>query len=252
MQLSSLRVDWTPPRAWFVTARLLEAAAAVAVLGSGWLGWQMFQTTAQMYGPDGEATPGGPSFLDRVAQFATYGLSYGQAPLAGIVACLLLVAIVAILHVARPVSHASLLRWEVLVIWAGAALLDLVVLVAIGIALFRGDPNNPDDGTITINTGPGFTEVLLSGATIPVVWLLLLSVSALWWLRLPAEFEEPDEPEAVARESRRWRRAPAPDANVDDLTLDGVELIEPVERLHPRDGDDGSTGSGYDDYFRRF
>ena len=55
------------------------------------------------------------------------------------------------------------------------------------------------------------------------------------------------------REPRRWRPSPAPDANVDDLTLDGVELIEPVERLHPRDGvGDGSTGSGYDDYFRRF
>ena len=38
------------------------------------------------------------------------------------------------------------------------------------------------------------------------------------------------------REPRRWRPAPAQDANVDDLTLDGVELIEPVERLQPREG----------------
>jgi hypothetical protein len=55
------------------------------------------------------------------------------------------------------------------------------------------------------------------------------------------------------REPHRWRPAPAQDANIDDLTLDGVELIEPVERLQPRGGsDDGSTASGYDDYFRRF
>lgn len=251
MQLSSLHVDWTPPRTWFVTARLLEVAAAVAVLGSGWIGWQMFESTSQMFGADGEPTAG-PSFLDRVAQFAAYGLGYGQAPLGSIVACLLVMAVVAILHVARPVSHASLLRWEVLVIWVCAALLNLAVVVAVAIALVRGDPNNPDGSTITFNSGPGFTEVLLSGATFPVLCLVLLSVSALWWLRLPAEFEEPDEPDAAVREPRRWRPAPAPDANVDDLTLDGVELIDPVERLHPRDGDDGSTGSGYDDYFRRF
>jgi len=253
MQLSSLRVDWTPPRTWFVTARLLEVAASVAVLGSAWLSWQIFESTSQMYGPNGEAPSGTTPFLDRVAQFATYGLGYGQAPMGGIIACVLLVAIVALLTFARPVSHASLLRWEVLAIWVVSALLNLVVVAAVGVALFRGDPNAPEEGTVTFDAGPGFTEVLLSGATIPVLCLLLLSVSALWWLRLPAEFEESDdELEAAVKEPRRWRPAPAPDANVDDLTLDGVELIEPVERLHPRDGDDGSTGSGYDDYFRRF
>jgi hypothetical protein len=35
--------------------------------------------------------------------------------------------------------------------------------------------------------------------------------------------------------------------------LEGVEYIEPVERLKPRVvHGDGSTSSGYDDYFKRF
>ena len=253
MQLSSLRIDWTPSRTWFVTARLLEVAAAVAVLGAGLLSWQMFESTSQMFGPDGASITDGTPFLDRVAQFGIYGLGYGQAPVSGIVACLLLLAVVAVLHLARPVSHASLLRWEAFSVWVVATLLNLVVLAAVVVAVVRGDPNSPEEtpGTITIDTGPSFVDVLASGATLPVLDLLLLSVSALWWLRLPVEFEAPeDEP---AHEPRRWRPPPAPDANVDDLTLDGVEMIEPVERLHPRDGDDdGSTASGYDDYFRRF
>ena len=254
MQLSSLRVDWTPPRTWFVTARLLEVAATVAVLGAAWVSWQLFESTNQMFDQDGVPTPDGQPFLDRVTQFATFGFGYGQAPVVGaMVACILLLGIVALLHFARPVSHASLLRWEVFAVWGAATLLNLVLIAAVVVALVHGDPNQPEDGTITVSAGPGFVEVLLSGSTIPVLCLLLLSVAALWWLRLPAEFEGSDEePDGVVKEPRRWRPGPAPDANVDDLTLDGVELIEPVERLHPRDGDDGSTGSGYDDYFRRF
>lgn len=252
MQLSSLRVDWTPPRTWFVTARLLEAAAAVGLVGAVWLSWQVYQSTSQAFGPNGQPTPEGPSFLDRVTQFAMYGLGYGQAPIGGVVATLLVLALLGILHFAQPVSHASVLRWEVFALWVAAALHALVVVAAVVVALIHGDPTAPEEGTVTFNPGPGFTEVLLSGATLPVLCLLLLSVSALWWLRLPVDFEAPDEVvEKPVRQPRR--RRPAPDANVDDLTLDGVELIEPVERLHPRDvGGDGSTASGYDDYFRRF
>ena len=89
------------------------------------------------------------------------------------------------------------------------------------------------------NGGPGFTELVLDGLDRPGAsacssW----RCAALWWLRLPVEFDAPDE------EPRRRRRgaaalapAPAPDANVDDLTLDGVELIEPVERLQPREAE---------------
>ncbi|GAA2168782.1 hypothetical protein [Pedococcus bigeumensis] len=254
MQLSTVRVEWTPPRTWFVTARLLEVAAGVAVLGWALQSWQVYQSTAQNFGSDGSPTAA-PSFLDRVTLFAMYGFGYGQAPFAAPIACLLLVALVAILHFAQPVSHASVLRWEVFGLWSVVALGSLAMVLSVVVALFRGDPNAPpDDGSIRIETGPGITEVLAAGATLPVLCLLLLAVSALWWLRLPVDFEAPEEePETAVRRPRRWRAAPAQDANVDDLTLDGVELIEPVERLHPRERDgDGSTASGYDDYFRRF
>jgi hypothetical protein len=252
MQLSTFRVRWTPPRTWFVTARLLEVAAAVSLVGAVWLSWQVFQSTSQAFGPNGQPTPTGPSFLDRVTQFAMYGLGYGQAPIGGIVASLLVLAVLAILYFAQPVSHASVLRWEVFAVWVVGALHALVVVAAVVVALVHGDPTAPEEGTVTFNPGPGFAEVLVSGATLPVLCLLLLSVSAIWWLRLPIDFEAPDdEPEKPSRPPRR--RRPAPDANIDDLTLDGVELIEPVERLQPREaGGDGSTASGYDDYFRRF
>ncbi|WP_157606385.1 hypothetical protein [Phycicoccus sp. Soil802] len=254
MPLSTVRVEWTPPRTWFVTARLLEVAAVVAVLGWALQSWQVYQSTAQNFGEDGTPT-GAPPFLDRVTLFAMYGFGYGQAPFSAPLACLVLLGLVAILHFAQPVSHASVLRWEVFSLWAVVFLGNVVLVLSVVVALVRGDPNAPpDDGVVRIDTGPSIIEVLAAGATLPVLCLLLLSVSALWWLRLPVDFEAPDEePDPSVRRPRRWRPAPAPDANVDDLTLDGVELIEPVERLHPRDDDgDGSTPSGYDDYFRRF
>lgn len=251
---SRWRAGWTPPRTWFVTARLLEVAAVVAVLGWALQSWQVYQSTAENFGEDGTPT-GAPPFLDRVTLFAMYGFGYGQAPFSAPLACLLLLGLVAILHVAQPVSHASVLRWEVFSLWAVVFLGNVVLVLSVAVALFRGDPNAPpDDGVVRIDTGPSVIEVLAAGATLPVLCLLLLSVSALWWLRLPVDFEAPDEePDPSVRRPRRWRPAPAPDANVDDLTLDGVELIEPVELLYPRDDDgDGSTPSGYDDYFRRF
>lgn len=253
MQLSTVRDEWTPPRTWFVTARLLEVAAAVAVLGWFLQSWQVYRSTAENFGADGAPTAA-PPFLDRVTLFAMYGFGYGQSSLAAPIACLLLVGLVAILCFAQPVSYASVLRWEAFALWSVVVLANVVMVLAVLVALFRGDPNAPDEGVISIDRGPSVTEVLAAGATVPVLCLLLLSVSALWWLRLPADFEAPDdEPDKEVRAPRRWRPAPAPNANVDDLALDGVELIEPVERLHPRDGDgDGSTSSGYDDYFRRF
>jgi hypothetical protein len=251
MSLSTIRSEWTPARTWFVTARLLEVAAVVAVLGWGLQSWQVYRSTAENFGPDGVQTAA-PPFLDRVTLFAMYGFGYGQTPFGAPIACLLLLALVAILHLAQPVSHASVLRWEVLTLWAVVVAVNLAMALSVVVALVRGDPNAPDDGAIRVSSGPGLVELLAAGSAIPVLCLVLLSVAGLWWLRLPADFEAPeDEPEKAARSPRRWRPAPAPDANVDDLTLDGVELIEPVERLHPPDGE-GSTDSGYDDYFRRF
>ena len=58
-------------------------------------------------------------------------------------------------------------------------------------------------------------------------------------------------PRPGQRSRARSRRR---DEDRDDvLVLDGVEQIEPVERLTPRHSgsDDGGTSSGYDDYFRR-
>lgn len=254
MQLSSFRVEWTLPRTWFVTARLLEVAALVSVLGLAMQSWQVFRSTNQGFGDSGQPLTQNTPFLDRVTFFASYGFGFGQTPVTGTVACLLVLAVLAILHFAQPVSHASLLRWELLAVWAMVALLNLSFVLATVVALVHGDPNDPETGAVVFGEGPGFTTVLLTGASVPVLCLLLSSVAALWWLRLPAEFDAPEEePDKAVREPRRWRPSPAPDANVDDLTLDGVELIEPVERLQPRDRtDEGSSPSGYDDYFRRF
>jgi hypothetical protein len=251
MQLTSMRLDWALPRTWFVTARLLEVAAVLTVVSTAFQGWLVFETTSQNYGTNGELLPDAAPFLDRLFAFAMYGFGYGQAPIGILVGSLLLLAVVGMLHFAQPVSHAGLLRWETFTVWIAALLLTLAFVVSSAIALVRGDPHAPDAETVTYNPGPSTTEQLLSGLAMPAVALLLLALAAIWWLRLPVEFDEPDD--EPAREPRRWRPAPAAKANVDDLTLDGVELIEPVERLQPRTSTgDGSTASGYDDYFRRF
>lgn len=281
MQLTSTRLDWTLPRTWFVTARLLEVAAATAIAASAYQSWLVFQTTTQTFGPNGELLPDGPPFLDRVALFAMYGFGFGQSTSAALIACVLLLAALAVLHLAQPVGHAALLRWEVFAVWLAAAVFNLCMVLASAVGLFRGDPNAPETDTEVFNTGPTPTEQVLGGLAMPVICLLLLGLSAIWWLRLPEDFDELDDERDDKRDggadtgtdagtdagpdtgrdsermrgSRRWRPAPAQDANVDDITLEGVELIEPVERLHPREGGrsgDGSTASGYDDYFRRF
>jgi hypothetical protein len=254
MGLASLHVDWSTPRTWFVTARLLELAAAVAVVGAVYHTWLAFDLATQTYANTGEPLPEGPPFLDRVATFALsgFGFGFGQAPLMALLACTLLLAVLAVLHFAQPVSNSALLRWEVFVVWTSATLLTAALLASLVVGLVKGDPNQPPAGTVTFDTGPGAAAQLLTGAAAPAVGALLLATVALWWLKLPAEFEEPTGEPAGANRARR--QAPAPDANTDDIALDDVELIEPVERLRPRRGadGDGSTASGYDDYFRRF
>ena len=255
MKLTSGRLDWTLPRTWFVTARLLEVTAAVALASSAYQCWLVFRSSTQAFGPNGEALSAGPPLLDRIAVFAMFGMGFGQSPVGSLVACLLVLAVLAVLVWAQPVAHSALLRWEVLALWAVVVLLNLFLVSAAAVGLVRGDPNAPDDDTVTYYGGPNATEQVLNGVAVPIVCLLLMGLSAIWWLRLPEEFDEPEAEQdgERARERRRWRPAPAQDANIDDLTLDGVELIEPVERLQPRGGgSDGETASGYDDYFRRF
>lgn len=253
MQLTSRRLDWTLPRTWFVSARLLEVSAAVAVVATAYQSWLVFQSTSQSFGTNGEQLAEPTPFLDRLFMFAMYGFGFGQSPSAILFGSLLLLAVLGMLHFAQPVSHSALLRWETFVVWVAAFLLNLAFVACTAVGLVRGDPDAPpaDSEVVTYDPGPNTTEQLLNGLPMPVVCLLLLAVAAIWWLRLPAEFDEPDD--EPVREPRRWRPAPAQDANIDDLTLDGVELIEPVERLQPRtSAGDGSTASGYDDYFRRF
>jgi hypothetical protein len=257
MQLTSLHVDWTMPRTWFVTVRLLEVAAAVTIAGAVFQTWFFFDSVSRSYGNNGEPLAGGPPFLDRVAMFAVsgFGFGFGQAPLMTALAGMLLLAVLAALHYARPVSNSGLLRWEVFAIWLAGALLTLALLASIVVGLVKGDPNGPPEGTVTYEQGPGTVALLLNSGAAPVLSLLVLAIVALWWLRLPTEFEQTED--APAKE-HRTRPAPAPDANTDDIVLDGVEIVEPVERLRPREGagggvaGDGSTPSGYDDYFRRF
>ena len=253
MRLTSTRLDWTLPRTWFVSARLLEVAAGVAVVATAYQSWLVFQSTSQSFGTGGEPLPDSTLFLDRLFAFAMYGFGFGQPPAGILFGSMLLLAVLGMLHFAQPVSHSAVLRWEAFAVWVAAFLLNLVFVVSTAVGLVRGDPNAPstDTETVTYNPGPSTTEQLLNGVALPVVCLFLLALAAIWWLRLPAEFDEPDD--EPVREPRRWRPAPAQDANIDDLTLDGVELIEPVERLQPRPSTgDGSTASGYDDYFRRF
>jgi hypothetical protein len=169
---------------------------------------------------------------------------------------------VAVLHLASPVSNARLLRWELLVGWGVAAMFVLLRVVSTAVAMFGDDPTRPDDPNI-VTYGYRGPSLLEQGAAI-LVWPLaagaVLSAAALWWLRLPAEFEEPEDDRAerdarrLAAERRTPTRRHAPAGDLDDIVLEGVEEIAPVERLEPRLGPvgDGSTRSGYDDYFRRF
>lgn len=244
--MPSWSVSWSAPRTWFVSARLLEIAALLLVLGSAHESWVAFRATGRQFGPNGEILQAGPPLLDRLTMFSLYGTV--RAPLAVVLAALLLCGALGVLHLAGTVSNARLLRWEVAGVAALNAVLASILAGVTVLALFGGDPFRAD-GTVTFETGPGLTEQVLLALPVPVAALLLMAVVGLWWLRLPPEFSEPDDEPVKAKPAR----LPAPDANSDDIVLDGVEFIEPVERLRPREGSpgDGSTPSGYEDYFRR-
>jgi hypothetical protein len=136
-------------------------------------------------------------------------------------------------------------------------LLLLPLLVSPVLAMFGDDPFSSNDPSVVSGyTGPGLIEQSLAALAWPLAVLSVLAICGLWWVRLPREFEQSAEEEAAraarAERSRRPRR-PIPSADLDDIVLDGVEYIEPVERFEPRAvRGDGSTTSGYDDYFKRF
>ncbi len=126
-------------------------------------------------------------------------------------ACLLLLGIVAVLHFAQPVEPRLPAALGGPLRLGGGGPAQPVFVLASVVGLVKGDPNAPEDGAISFDTGPSATEQVLSGLATPLVCLLLLAVSAVWWLRLPAEFDEPeDEPERCSPDggARSPRRTP--------------------------------------------
>jgi hypothetical protein len=262
--MPSLGRDLSVPRTWFLCVRLLEVTIVVLLAGVMLEVWDAIRAASQGVGPfysDPIAAAEHASLTQRLMSFTFYGGIF-QGPLMLVLAAGLLTAAVGVLHLASPVSNARLLRWELLVGWAVAALFAVLRIVTTGIAMFGHDPNRSEDPNIVSYgyQGPSLVEQGLAILVWPVAAGAVLAVAGLWWLRLPAEFDEPEEDQAqrearrVAAERKALTQRPVPSADLDDIVLDGVEQIEPVEQLEPRRRPfgDGSTASGYDDYFRRF
>ena len=269
--MPSWHPDWTPARTWFVTLRVLEGAAALLVLGqvldavTAWRQVVAFGPT----GPDGTVLH--LTFLQHVTAFAQTSV-YRPVVLSALFTALVVLAGVGVLHRARPVSYARFLRWELLTLGAAQLLVALAGIAASVVSMFTRNPfeTAPDPGTVTVWTGPGPVELGLVGLGPSVATAAVLVVAALWWVRLPAEFEA-DEVVALDEGSvglgagdasaaqdgadagrRRPRRRVLSGSGADDaIVLDGVEEIAPVERLSPVEGGDGPTASGYEDWLRR-
>ncbi|NNM46141.1 hypothetical protein [Knoellia koreensis] len=270
------RPSWSEARTWFVTVRLLEVAVLVLVVTSA-LGRRMAWVQAGIYGPpSADGTPVVLTFWRHVAASANGWFGGAGTDLSTLLAAALVVASVAILHLAR-VSQARLVRWEVLGVGVLAALWALVVVGWWAVSGIVDDPYNQrgdDPNVVYGDQGPGPVSIMFANLGVPVTAVLVLVVAGLWWLRLPTfddtslDADDADvgrgstaagaggEAADDERGGRGRRVGATPGANDDDISLDGVEQIAPVERLSPRDdggrAGDGGTSSGYDDYFRRF
>jgi hypothetical protein len=262
--MPSLGRDLSVPRTWFLCVRLLEAAVLALLAGVVLEVWDAFRAASQGVGPfynDPIAAAEHVSLMQRLMSFTFYGGIF-QGPLMLVLAACLLAAAVGVLHLASPVSNARLLRWELLVGWAVAALFVVLRILTTAIAMFGHDPNRSDEPNVVSYgyQGPSLIEQGLAILVWPVAAGAVLAAAGLWWLRLPAEFDEPEEDLAqreaqrLAAERKATTHRTTPSADLDDIVLDGVEQIDPIERLEPRRSSfgDGSTSSGYDDYFRRF
>jgi hypothetical protein len=257
--MPSLGRELSAPRTWFVTVRLLEGCVAALLLVAALEIWTVYESSSQSaYRADGSMVTN-PSLMQRITAFVLFGGVF-RSPIALMMAVLVLLACIAVLHRVKPVSNAGVLRWELLVGLGLTMVLLLPLLVTPIVALFGDNPfQSNDPSVISGYQGPGLIEQVIAATAWPVAVLAVLAVGGLWWIRLPAEFEEPAEEEAARQakaeraERARTMRRPVPTADVDDIVLEGVEYIEPVERLEPRVvRGDGSTTSGYDDYFKRF
>ena len=242
------------PTTWFLTLRAVEVAVLVLLAGAVQELWLTWRASVQ-YSPDGTVAAA-PSFMDRITGMALYGGFRG--PIALVVGAVLLGGCLLVLHRAGPVANARVVRWEWLVLFGLLALVALVVTLVGVLALFGDDPFRSDDPSVVSGyQGPGLVAQVLANLAWPVATLALLAPSGLWWLRLPDEVVEVDgqdphgRPEATQRSGDRDSEESRPDR--DAIVLDGVEHIPAVERLEPRPSlrGDGSTSSGYDEYFRR-
>lgn len=255
--MPSLRAELPLPRTWMLTVRALEVATLLVLLGVLVEAWQSWRASGDYYPPtSSDGLPLPATLMQRMVGFVMMG-SYG-VPATVVLPALCVAAAVAVLHLVRPVENAPVLRWEVLAAGLATALYCLVVVVVSFVALFGQDPFAAQQGGGAGYRGPSLLSRSIGVGALPLAALVLLAVVALWWLRLPADLvdeaggegDETGEPEPSAGTHRGRRPQPAQDVDPDDVALDGVEVIEPVERLHPRD--DGSTDSGYEDYLRRF
>lgn len=237
------------------TVRALEVSTLLVLVGILAEAWQSWRASGDYYPPvsaDGMPVPA--TFMQRLVGFVMMG-SYGT-PATIMAPALCIAAAVAVLHLAKPVENARVLRWEVLAAGLATAAYCLAIVVLAVVAVFGDDPFAAQQPDIPSGyRGPTLLQRSVGVGALPLGALVLVAAAALWWLRLPADVDEEaaDEvvgQEAASRPKRSWRPLPAQDANRDDFLLDGVEVIEPVERLHPRDDDGG--GSGYEEYLRRF
>ena len=240
------------PRMWFATVRMVEVAALAVVVGALLELWVAFQSTAQMSpdSPDG-SPPATAPLVRRIVALVLYSGIF-RAPVDLVLAAMLLAVAVAVLGGATSVSNFRVLRWEVLAVWLLTALVVLVLVLLNVVAMFVDNPfASADPSVVTADPGPGLVEQAIGGLLLPLAAAVLLGCVALWWLRLPRDLDDPDEP---AEPRRRERPRVQPPVEVDALVLDGVEQIEPVERLQARERSpaDGASASGYEDYFRKF
>jgi hypothetical protein len=277
------RGELSPSRLWFVTLRLLEVSAVALLLATGIQLWTSWESTGD-YDPFGAMPTGATDvpFMSRVTSVVFFNDL--RPTFVSLVVVAAVVALGAGVLLRIPVANGRLLRWELLALW-GAAMAVVVVVVGFHVlALFGQDPYSPQGDTPTIPPDAGYRPTMLvqlvGGVAWPVAGALSLAASGLWWLRVPSDLESAHEDERAELEeepggpepggpdrggpepggqavpgsgravptARERRRADRDDA----LLLDGVEQIEPVDRLTPREAgrDDDGTSSGYEGYLR--
>ena len=195
--------DWSEAHFRMVAVRVLELAAlllvAVAALEM-WVGWS---------GPvfsDG-AGGGSPPFDFRVWSVT---MALFRGPIGLVVAAVLLGLCLAVIHRLRPVAHAGVLRWEVGAVAVAGLLVEVVALVAVGLAFVTPLPfGGGSEKAFYLANAVGLT---LAG-TLPLVLV------ALWWWRLLGE-PDPESDAAGAVESDadevggRLHAAPCPPPGV--------------------------------------